>query len=167
MTARIAFVVAALSCLVTRPAAAELAGGVNAGPTFGNDAAGGQVLVDLLPYGRDLRLGGAVGLGAVTSSDDDRSRLFAPIAVAMGVTLDGPALRLDLRARVGAWAGATNDGLRAGLYVGGHLGIGPRLSRTTALLIGVEFAGLALERPAAFVSPVLVLSWTAGGADDE
>ncbi|MBW2464265.1 MAG: hypothetical protein JRH11_21630 [Deltaproteobacteria bacterium] len=85
---------------------------------------GGMFLADVtLPLGL-FRVGGAMGLGAITSNVDAVSRVFMPLTVSLGLVYRPSKLWLDLRARAGLWAGVTNQGLSAGPLVsfGGFIG---------------------------------------------
>lgn len=85
---------------------------------------GGMFLTDVTwPVGV-LRVGGAMGLGALTSNVDAASRVFMPLTLSLGLVYRPSNLWLDLRARGGLWAGVTNQGISAGplLSFGGFIG---------------------------------------------
>ncbi len=86
---------------------------------------GGLLMADVTYALGAFRIGGAIGVGAVTSEADEASRVLMPLAVSLGaVWRPSESLWLDARGRVGMWAGATNQGLAAGplLSIGAFLG---------------------------------------------
>ncbi len=85
---------------------------------------GGNLIADItLPLGW-FRIGGSLGVAAITSSADEASRVLMPISLSLGAVFRPGSLWLDLRGRAGMWAGATNQGLAAGGFfsIGGFAG---------------------------------------------
>ncbi len=124
---------------------------------------GGGGLVDLYaePTGT-LRLGGAMGLGALSSSNGNRSRVFMPIGLSAALELRGPRVGLDLRLRAGLWGGATNQGLAAGPWLSGGAYLELPLDRRIAVAAGVDVWLLFGHGDAGVIAPGLGLVWTPG-----
>ncbi|MBO6934026.1 MAG: hypothetical protein JJ863_03600 [Deltaproteobacteria bacterium] len=95
---------------------------------------GGTILVDLWKRFDLFRIGLAAGVGALTGGADagESNRAFAPIGLTLGIAGIGDYVGGSLTVRAGPWGGATNDGLKGGLFVsvGGSLDIrwGERLA---------------------------------------
>jgi hypothetical protein len=95
---------------------------------------GGGVIADVSAPFDAFRLGGAIGVTAVTSDADDASRVLMPVALSLGVVLRTSPLWVELRGRGGIWAGATNQGLAVGAFfsagallaleIGAHVALG-------------------------------------------
>jgi hypothetical protein len=85
----------------------------------------GGILMADITYAIDwFRIGGAIGVGAATSNADEASRVLMPLTVSLGAVWRPESVWIDLRGRVGMWAGATNQGLAAGalLSIGAFVG---------------------------------------------
>jgi hypothetical protein len=85
----------------------------------------GGILMADITYALDwFRIGGAIGIGAATSESDEASRVLMPLAVSLGAVWRPESVWIDVRGRVGMWAGATNQGLAAGplLSIGAFVG---------------------------------------------
>ena len=145
----------------TAHAEVEPAGALTSSLLLAEDSWGGALLADVTAPIGVLRVGGAIGIGALTSDDDARSRVYMPLAVSLGlVARTGVGLWLDLRARAGAWAGATNQGLAAGFWLaaGGYLAyaLGPGV----AIGAGLEGRFLLGHGDTIAIAPGLTLAWT-------
>jgi hypothetical protein len=129
---------------------------------------GAGAIADLGARLGPLRLGGALGLAAVTSADGVRSRVYMPLAVSFGLSLAADPIEIELRARAGLWGGATDLGLRADLWASGGLLIGLDLGSGVRAQVGVD---VWLQRAevssamgnvtglAVYYGPVLGLRW--------
>ena len=136
-----ALIVLAILAAVPSLAAAELhsAGNISLGPAVSGKDYGAGGIVDIWAAFGPFRVGGALGMAAITSSDGVSSRVFTPVAASLAYVLTSSSgMGFDLRLRGGAWAGATDFGLQGGGFgsVGGWL--------TFALSSHVA-AGLGLE----------------------
>jgi hypothetical protein len=139
--------------------------------TSGSERAdyGAGAMADLFYEFGALRVGGALGVAAVSSADGVRSRVYMPLAASASLFWRGESLGFDLRGRIGAWAGATDAGLDADFFasVGAWLTfpLGGRASLGLGLDLWFQRAGL---RPGergveTYFSPGLALVWGAAG----
>ncbi len=127
---------------------------------------GGGLIADVsAPFGA-FRLGGALGVSAVTSHADDASRVTMPVALSLGVVLRSAPLWVELRGRGGVWAGATNQGLALGAFFSAGAVLALELGPNVAL--GVSADGLFLfgHGDAFAFAPGIALVWTPGEDDD-
>ncbi|MEM1418891.1 MAG: hypothetical protein AAGH15_28620, partial [Myxococcota bacterium] len=123
---------------------------------------GGGLLVDLWQPIGALRLGGAAGIAAIRSNNDDANDVFLPLGLSVALTTsDGEApVAITGVARVGGWAGATNGGLDGGPWVGAGLQLDVRLDAGLHLSVGVDAWTLFDEgERRVFVLPGFGLSW--------
>jgi len=142
----------------------------NAGASTGAEAQvdyGAGAIADLYFQTGILRVGGALGLAAVSSPDGLRSRVYMPLAASISALLPlGAGIGLDLRLRAGLWAGATDVGLEADFFgsAGGWLtfAIGAGASVTLGLDVLLQRAELADSRHtlATYFAPGLGLVWS-------
>jgi hypothetical protein len=141
--------------------------------TSGSERAdyGAGAIADLFYELGVLRVGGALGVAAASSADGVRSRVYMPLAASASLFWRGESVGFDVRARIGAWAGATDAGLDADFFasVGAWLSfpLGGRASLGVGLDAWFQRAGL---RPGergveTYVSPGLALVWGAPGED--
>jgi hypothetical protein len=119
---------------------------------------GGLLMVDLAVI-EGPSLGLAIGGGAISSSQDDRSRAFMPLALSLAHGVSFGDAAVFGRARGGAWAGATNAGLALGWFasIGVHGGwsLGGRAWAT----IGVDGIGVGAHGTRLAVAPGLGFAW--------
>lgn len=125
-----------------------------------DDGYGGALVADLtLPFG-PFRVGGGLGVGAISSEIDDASRVFMPVHVTLAGVFRVEDVWFDVRGRAGMWAGATNQGLGVGGFfsVGAFLGytLGPEVA------LGVAFDAMFLlgYGDTVALAPGLRLVWT-------
>ena len=128
---------------------------------------GAGAIADLYYQTGVLRVGGALGLVAVSSPDGVRSRVYMPLAASVSALLPlGASVGLDLRVRAGLWAGATDLGLEADFFgsAGGWLtfAIGAGASISLGLDVLLQRAELAPSRHtlATYFAPGLGLVWS-------
>jgi len=128
---------------------------------------GAGAIADLYFQTGVLRVGGALGLAAVSSPDGLRSRVYMPLAASISALLPlGASVGLDLRVRAGLWAGATDVGLEADFFgsAGGWLtfAIGAGASVTFGLDVLLQRAELADSQHtlATYFAPGLGLVWS-------
>ncbi|RLB56855.1 MAG: hypothetical protein DRJ42_01985 [Deltaproteobacteria bacterium] len=140
---------------------------VDADGTDSTDAGyGGMFLADVtMPLGL-FRVGGAMGLGAITSSVDAVSRVFMPLTVSLGLVYRPSKLWLDLRARAGLWAGVTNQGLSAGPLVSFGAFIGYAFGPTVAVGPTIDALFVFGHGDTIAVAPGLSLVWVPPDIDD-
>lgn len=129
---------------------------------------GGGAIADLGLRLGPVRLGGALGLAAVTSADGVRSRVYMPLAASAGLALAADPIEIELRVRAGLWGGATDLGLRADLWASGGVLLGFDLGGGARVQLGVDVWLQRAEVSAAsgnrtslavYYGPVLGLSW--------
>ena len=159
---------AALAWLSAAGARAQVrtAGAVDATVLVANDAWGGTLSVDLWAVLGDpsapvsLRLGGALGGGAITSDDDSRSRVLMPAGASISL-LVSPSRTwfLEARARGGLWGGATNQGLGVGGWVAGGAYFGYALGPNAALGAGVSVWWLLGHGDIRAIAPSITAVW--------
>ncbi len=152
----------AAAALAVTPARAEVRpeGAVDAVGLVAADAFGGAATVDLWAPAGPLRLGGVLGLGALTSGDDQRSRVLMPVGASVGLVFGGDRRPFfDLRLRAGAWAGATSQGLRVGGWLAGGAYFGYALGPNVSLGAGVSAWLLAGHGHIVAVAPGLTFAW--------
>ncbi len=121
---------------------------------------GGGGIVDLWKSYGAFRIGFALGLGAVTSDNDDATSVYAPAAMSLGVGHDFGVVGLSLTARVGAYASATNSGLGGGGYLSGGAGIDFGIGERLGIEIGAEYWVLYGSETRRFVVPEIALRWS-------
>lgn len=80
---------------------------------------GGTLVVDLWQRYGLFRLGLAAGVGALTGGGDagESNRAFAPIGLSLGLAGMGEIVGGSVTLRGGPWGGATNDGLKGGVFM--------------------------------------------------
>lgn len=159
---------AALACPSGGGAAAQVrtAGAADAIVLVADDAWGGALSVDLWAVAGEprapvsLRLGGALGAGAITSDDDSRSRILMPVgASASLLVFPTETWFLELRARGGLWGGATNQGLGAGGWVAGGAYFGYAVGPNAALGAGVSMWWLLGHGDILALAPSITAVW--------
>lgn len=120
---------------------------------------GGLFLTDVTaPFGM-FRIGGAMGLGAITSDVDAVSRVFMPLTLALGFVYRPSKLWIDLRARAGMWAGVTNQGLSAGALFSAGGFIGYAFGPTVAAGVTVDALFILGHGDTIAFAPGLSLVW--------
>ncbi len=134
---------------------------------------GAGAIVDLFHEVGLLRVGGALGVAAVSSADGVRSRVYMPLAASVSLLLPlGGGVGLDLRGRLGAWAGATDAGLDADLFAALGAWLALPLGGRARLGLGVDVWFQRAElRPGergveSYVAPGLALVWDATPSDE-
>lgn len=159
----VALLVAALG--ITLPTAAARAegpdGAVGAGPLVHDGEIGGAGFVDLWkPVAGPLHIGGALGLAAFPADNADDSTVFMPAGLSIALSWTGGSTGMDLRLRGGGWAGATNDGLRAGGWLAVGAYVEYAFDPNVALAAGVDGWFVLGDPQAIYVLPTLGLTWT-------
>jgi len=160
---RLAAAVMALALLsAASPARAEWrpSGSATAGALIRQGDLGFGGLVDLWHPVGVLRVGGAMGLGTLTSDNDDRTRIFMPLGASLAVVVHGPRVGFSARARAGLWGGALNIGLRAGAWLSGGATFDVWLDTTVAVTVGADVWVLLGPDDAVVVVPGIGLTWT-------
>lgn len=121
---------------------------------------GGSVLVDFWHPVGPLRVGGVLGVAALTSElTDDDGRAFAPLGLSLALVKHPEPVGISLRARGGLWAGAIPGTLAAGgwLTVGAHVEFA--LDPAVALSIGMDAWFLFGHGDTTLFAPTLSLVW--------
>jgi hypothetical protein len=142
----------------------SLGAGVLVRPSEGDLGVG--ALIDIWHPIGVLRLGGTAGLGLLTSENDDRTRIFMPVALSGAVVLQGEVIGFSVRLRAGLWGGALNEGLRAGPFLGGGAYVHVRIDDRIAVAAGSDVWGLFAHDDALLVFPSIGLVWTLDGEAD-
>lgn len=128
-------------------------------PTADERRLGGDLVVDLFERVGPATFGLAIGVGASTSDNEDVNRVFAPLGLSIGVGVAPRPVGFHVFLRGGLWAGATNDGLRAG----GWAAVGARfeIRLDDAIAVGVTFETWRLsgELERWMILPGLSLVW--------
>ena len=114
-----------------------------------------------------LRVGGALGLLAVSSADGVRSRVYMPMAASASALLPlGASIGLDLRLRAGLWGGATDTGLDADFFASGGGWLTFAIGGGTSVALGLDVLVQRAEvQPGSrglelYFSPGVGLVWT-------
>ncbi len=128
----------------------------------GGDLGGGALLDIGTPLGVVV-LGGTLGMIALSSDDDSRSRVFMPAAASLRLVVPSGPLRFDLRARAGIWGGATNQGLAVGGFFAAGAYLAYAFARTVAIGIGVDGWLLLGHGDRTVIAPGLTLTWMPEG----
>ena len=121
---------------------------------------GPGVLVDLWEPVGVLRLGGAIGVGAVNHPEADSTRVFMPVGASLGLRLPMGRVYLALRLRGGIWAGALNQGLFAGGWFAASGGFEYALDETLGLSVNFGAWYLGGRDSVLIYAPSLGLSWS-------
>lgn len=153
----------ALAAVGSAHAQPRPSGALAAGPLLRGADVGLSSLVDLWYRAGVVHVGGAMGVGAVTSDDDDETRIFMPVGVSAAIVLAGERAGGSLRARLGTWAGATNQGIRAGLWVAVGAHFEYALDAHVALAAGLDLWLLFAHGDATLLSPGVGLRWSFDG----
>jgi len=124
---------------------------------------GGGTMVDLHQRFGPATVGLAIGIGAITSDNDDVNRIFAPIGATVGIGFLPDPVGVHAYVRAGFWGGATNLGLRGGAWLSGGARFDVALGERIALGVDVEVWRLWGELERFLVSPGLSLVWHMGG----
>jgi hypothetical protein len=141
--------------------------------TSGSERAdyGAGAMVDLFHELGVLRVGGSLGFAAVSSADGVRSRVYMPLAASASLFWRGESVGFEVRARLGAWAGATDVGLDADFFAacGAWLTfpLGGRASLGVGLDVWFQRAELRPDERGveSYLSPGLALVWSAASDD--
>jgi len=141
--------------------------------TSGSERAdyGAGAMVDLFHELGVLRVGGSLGFAAVSSADGVRSRVYMPLAASASLFWRGESVGFEVRARLGAWAGATDAGLDADFFAACGAWLTFPLGGRASLGVGLDVWFQRAElRPGergveSYLSPGLALVWSA--ASDE
>lgn len=124
------------------------------------DPWGGAVTVDLWAPVGPLRVGGALGVGALTSDVDSDSRVLMPVGASASLVLGEERTPFfELRVRAGAWGGATNQGLAIGAWLAGGAYFGYALGPNVSLGAGVSGWFLLGHGDIVAIAPGLTLHW--------
>lgn len=123
---------------------------------------GGGLLVDLWqPFG-PFRVGGAAGIAAIRSGNDDANDVFLPLAASVALTSQerGKPVAVTAALRAGGWAGATNAGLAGGAFLAGGVHLDVRLDAGLHAALGVDvWAVFGDGEQRVFWVPSVGLSW--------
>ena len=142
---------------------------------------GGAVLLDVWAHLDWVRIGGFVGAGAIPAERDDRNRVMMPLGVSFAANLvTGDLVTIQLRARAGMWAGATqSEKLAIGAFLGGGGYVGFSIGSGALLLFGADVWGVIssdawrtrtspddpISASTWVIAPGIGLAWTPGEAD--
>ena len=174
--AALAIVVAALAAFTPRAQADDPAGALSAHLLIADGDLGGSALLDLWVPVDWFRIGGVFGVGVIPAERDAHNRIYMPIGISAAAefAFDGP-IGLSVRARAGAWGGATQaEKLTAGFFVNGGAWLTFDFGIGVLLGAGVDLTGLIAsdawrqstspdDVPSAsvlIVSPGLTFTWT-------
>lgn len=139
---------------------------VRAGSIRGDSQLGGVLLFDVWYARGPLRLGGSTGITALFG-DDEETRTLAPLLASIAIESLGPRLGFSMRFRGGLWAGATDDGLRAGPMLAGglflHYLVDPRIS----IAAGVDTLFLFSHGDTSLFVPSISLVFRPGTSPDD
>ncbi|MCA9600785.1 MAG: hypothetical protein KC417_02100, partial [Myxococcales bacterium] len=124
---------------------------------------GGTVIADLGARFGVFSLGGGLGAAALSSDDAERSRAFMPLALSAGVAL-GETWRVRFRARGGLWAGAVNEGLRAGPFASAGAYLDVPLGPDAWFTVGTDGWLMAGGDTILLFAPGIGLAWNFGGS---
>jgi hypothetical protein len=146
VTTRLLFTLALWSITSLALAAPELHGAVDGRMLLGiTNRYGGSLGVDLWAGSGRLRLGGTIGVGAVSKDDATSSRVFSPLGLSAALMpregASGPTLVL----RGGVYAGAQKSGLILGPFMSCALGFRKDLGEGASVRVGVDFWGLFMN----------------------
>lgn len=146
--------------IAASPARAELSGAVDARPLLGiTGRYGGAALVDLWGMRGRMRVGGALGLGALSAGDGASSRVLTPLALSLALAPAGEASGFVATLRLGGYAGAQKGGFTGGGYGSCALGYGFSLGEGASVRLAAEISGLLGARGGVFVGPALGLGF--------
>lgn len=173
--------VAALGALAPRAAAQDVAapsGALTGHFLVADGDLGGAVLLDVWAQLDWARVGGFVGAGAIPAERDDRNRVMMPFGISLAGNLaTGELVTLQLRVRLGGWAGATqSEKLAGGVFAGGGAYVGFSIGHGALVLIGADAWAVVSSdawRPRMtpddpisastwVITPALGLAWTPG-----
>ena len=131
---------------------------------------GGGLMVDLWqPFG-PLRVGGAAGIAAIRSDNDDANDVFLPLGASIGLSSQGGDAVVAFTGvlRVGGWAGATNAGLAGGAFLAGGVHLDVRLDKGLHASFGTDvWAVFGDGTRRVFWVPTLGISWNGAGRDED
>lgn len=128
---------------------------------------GGHLAVELWHGFGAFTFGGLAGVGVLSTEAADRSQVFTPLALSLGVRLGPDPVGLHVLVRGGGWGGATNRGLQGGALLGGAAYLEIALERTLAIGIGVEVWQLFGNDDKLLFLPQLSLVWWGGPGEAE
>lgn len=128
-------------------------------PTADERRLGGDLVVDLFERVGPASFGLAIGIGASTSDNEDVNRVFAPMGLSVGIGIAPRPVGFHVFLRGGLWAGATNEGLRAGGWAAFGARLEIRLDDAIALGVTFETWRLSGELSRWMVLPGLSLVW--------
>jgi hypothetical protein len=149
-----------LSIVHVAPARAESAGGVDARPLIGVDGRyGGAVLAELWAMRGTLRVGGAVGLGALSGNDDASSRVLTPFALSLALMPSGEQSGFVGIARLGGYVGAEQGGFIGGGFGSCAAGYGFSLGEGASLRVLADVWGVIGKRGSVFFGPAVGLGF--------
>lgn len=136
---------------------------------------GGAAMLDVWAAFEWLRVGGFFGGGAIPSERDEHNRVLMPFGVSVAAVLPTQFVSLEVRARAGAWGGATQaEKLAIGIFTGGGLYLGFSLGQGATIQLGLDVWGVIgsdawrertgpddpISASTWVVAPGLGLSWT-------
>jgi hypothetical protein len=124
-------------------AAPSLHGAVDGRMLFGvTNRYGGSLSLDLWGGSGLFRLGGMVGVGAVSKDEATTSRVFSPLGLSMALLPGSGSVGGSVIVRGGAYAGAQKSGLILGPFVSCALGLRFDLGEGASVRLGVDVWGL-------------------------
>jgi hypothetical protein len=100
---------------------------------------GAALGVDLWAGEGRFRLGGTVGVGAVSRDGRVTSRVFTPLGLSLGIMPSGSASGPTALLRGGIYAGAQKSGLIIGPFASSAVGYRFSLGEQASLRVGVDF----------------------------
>jgi hypothetical protein len=139
--------------------AEDPAGAVAASALIAGSDYGAAATADLwIPTGV-FRIGGALGLAAISSDDADRSRVFLPFGASLAVALRSGEIGGRFILRGGGWAGAINQGIAAGGWVSGAAYLDYWFSENVSIAIGLDVWGLLGHGDRVAFLPGISVAW--------
>ena len=153
-------VAALLTAAATAPARGDVSGGVDARVLIGADRRfGGAMMVDTWGLGGRVRLGGALGLGALSGRDDKSSRVVSPLALSLAIVPPGGRSGFVGVARLGGYVGGEKGGFIGGGFGSCAIGYALSLGEGATFRMAADVWGLLGERGGVFFGPAVGLGF--------
>ena len=140
-------------------------GALSAGVLFRGGSPGPGVALDLWQPVGMLRIGGSIGVAAISAADEDDTQAFMPLGLSVALRIPVGRGALDIGSRGGIWAGARKEGLRVGPWVSGGLRLNFAIDDAVWLTLGTDIWFLGGESASTVWVPNLGLTWDLGGDD--
>ena len=153
-------VAALLSAATTAPVHADVSGGVDARALLGVDGRmGGAMLVDAWGLDGRVRVGGALGLGALSGRGDKSSRVVSPLAFSLALVPPSHASGFVAVARLGGYVGGEKGGFIGGGFGSCAVGYAQSLGEGATLRMTADVWGLLGRHGGVFLGPALGLGF--------